>query len=59
MNYSSRPDVFLKIISIIDARKDTFTSLEIQKFKYIKAFSHFINGDATMLLKKWKYTQHY
>lgn len=52
MNYSSRPDVFLKIISIIDARKGTFTSLEIQKFKYIKAFSHFINGDANNVIKE-------
>lgn len=51
INYSSHPDVYLKVLAIMEDRKDTFTPLEVQKFQYIQAYSHFINGDAEIIIK--------
>lgn len=46
INFSAHPDVFLEVIDLMDSKKSSFTPLQLQKLAYLKAYRHFIDGDA-------------
>lgn len=51
VNFLSHPKVYLEIIALMNARKDSYSPLEKQKLKYAEAFSHYIEGNKHLIIR--------